>query len=127
MLCLTIITVMITLNIPIQGEVITNHKQPDVSWKNYPYHPPGTDIVFPTDEGLHDTNQFPIEWWYADFHLIGQTTGREYGSFVAFYKIQSTVAEKKEVRIFSISDITAEKPIPTLKLGRSPQALIILI
>jgi predicted secreted hydrolase len=86
-------------------------------WKTYPYHPPGTDIIFPTDEGSHDIHQYPIEWWYANFHLIGQTTGQEYGSFVAFYCIQSTVAEKQEVRIFSISDISAEKTYTNTQIG----------
>lgn len=112
-----IIIAMITPVIPVQAEINKNHDHPEVYWKHYPYQPPGTDIIFPTDEGSHDTSEFPIEWWYANFHLTGQTTGREYGSFVAFYKIQSNVAEKKEVRIFSISDITAEETYTNAQIG----------
>lgn len=86
-------------------------------WKTYPFRPPGTEIFFPDDEGSHDTSQFPIEWWYANFHLIGQTTGHEYGSFVAFYHVQSTVAEKQEIRIFSISDLATKKTYTTAQVG----------
>lgn len=108
---------MITPIIPVQAKINKDHDHPEVYWKHYPYQPPGTDIIFPTDEGSHDTSEFPIEWWYANFHLTGQTTGREYGSFVAFYKIQSNVAEKKEVRIFSISDIASEKTYTNAQIG----------
>jgi predicted secreted hydrolase len=116
-LSLLIIIVMIAPSISIQAEISVDHEHPDMFWKNYPYHPPGTDIIFPTDEGSHDTNQFPIEWWYANFHLTGQTTGQEYGSFVAFYQIHSTVVEKQEVRIFSISDIASEKIYSNAQIG----------
>ncbi len=108
---------MITPIIPVQAEINKDHDHPEVYWKHYPYQPPGTDIIFPTDEGSHETSEFPIEWWYANFHLTGQTTKREYGAFVAFYKIESPIAEKKEVRIFSISDITAEKTYTNVKIG----------
>src|SRR4030043_2187735 len=103
-----IIIAMTAPSLQAQTENTKDNDQQEVYWKHYPFQPPGTDIVFPTDEGAHDTTQFPIEWWYANFHLTGQTTGQEYGSFVAFYKIQSSVADKKEVRIFSISDIASE-------------------
>jgi predicted secreted hydrolase len=116
-LSLLIITAMITPIVPVQAEIKTGDDHPEAYWKHYPYHPPETDIIFPSDEGAHDTAQFPIEWWYANFHLTGQTTGQEYGSFVAFYKIQSTVAEKKEVRIFSISDIQAEETYTNAQIG----------
>jgi len=115
--CFLVIIVMMPLTFPVQAEVLEDHKYPDTIWKKYPYHPPGTDIVFPNDEGVHNIYQFPIEWWYVNFHLIGQTTGQEYGSFVAFYKIQTTIAEKQEIRIFSISDITSEKMYSNAQIG----------
>jgi len=112
-----IIIVLILPIIPVQAEIYKDHDHPEVSWKHYPYQPPGTEIIFPTDEGSHETSTFPIEWWYANFHLTGQTTGREYGSFIAFYKIESSIAEKKEVRIFSISDIASEKTYTNVQIG----------
>ncbi len=114
---LLIITAMMTPIVPVQAEIKKTYDPPEAYWKNYPYYPPGTDIVFPTDEGSHDTQQFPIEWWYVNFHLTGQTTGDEYGSFVAFYKIQTNVADKKEIRIFSISDLTNEKTYTNIQIG----------
>ncbi len=116
-LSLFIITAMMTPIIPVQAEIKKNDEHPEAYWKHYPYYPPGTNIVFPTDEGSHDTQQFPIEWWYVNFHLTGQTTGTEYGSFVAFYKIQTNVADRKEMRIFSISDIANEKTYTDVKIG----------
>ena len=112
-----IIIAMIVPTLPVQAEINKDHYHPEVYWKHYPYQPPGTEITFPTDEGSHDTEEYPIEWWYANFHLTGQTTGNEYGSFVAFYKIQSPIADKKEVRIFSISDISTEETYTNAKIG----------
>jgi predicted secreted hydrolase len=117
MLSLLVMIVMIAPSLSVHAEIIVDHEHPDITWKNYPYQPPGTDIVFPTDEGSHDTDQFPIEWWYANFHLTGQTTGQEYGSFVAFYQIQSTIIEKQEIRFFSISDVAAEKTHTNTQIG----------
>ncbi len=53
-LSLLIIIVMIAPSISAHAEISVDHEYPDMFWKNYPYHPPGTDIVFPTDEGSHD-------------------------------------------------------------------------
>lgn len=103
--------------IPVQAEFLKEHENPEVFWKHYPYQPPGTEIIFPTDEGAHDTTLFPIEWWYVNFRLTGQTTGKEFGSFVAFYKIRSSIADTKEVRIFSISDLAAEKTYTNVQIG----------
>ena len=114
-LSLLIIVVMIAPTISVHAEVSVDHEHPDMFWKNYPYHPPGTDIVFPTDEGSHD-EEYKIEWWYANFHLIGQS-GHEYGAFVAFYQLNSTVFENQEVRIFSISDIASEKIYSNAQIG----------
>jgi predicted secreted hydrolase len=116
-LSILIITIIIIPSISVQAEISKDEDHPESYWKHYPYQPPGTDIVFPTDEGSHDTTQFPIEWWYVNFHLTGHTTGNEYGSYVAFYKIQSPVADKKEIRIFSISDIASEKTFNNVQIG----------
>jgi len=83
---------------------VGNHGLPEYIWKRYPYHPPGTDITFPYDEGVHDVSDFPIEWWYANFNLTGQLTGNRYGSFVAFYEV-GVPGGTLEVRLLSISDI----------------------
>jgi predicted secreted hydrolase len=112
-----IVMIIIIPIIPVQAEINKDQYHPEAYWKHYPYQPPGTEIIFPTDEGSHETSDYPIEWWYVNFHLTGQTTGREYGSFVAFYKIKSSVAEKKEVRIFSISDIASEETYTNAQIG----------
>jgi predicted secreted hydrolase len=118
MVSCVIILMMIIPIIPAQAQINKDqYYHPEPSWKQYPYQPPGTQIMFPTDEGSHETSEYPIEWWYANFHLIGQKTGHEYGAFLAFYKIQSSIAEKKEVRIFSISDISNEKTYTNVQIG----------
>jgi len=116
-LCLIVICAIITPIIPAQADTTTRSNGQEADWKQYPYYPTGTLISFPLDEGAHDTAIFPIEWWYVNFHLIGNDTGNEYGSFVAFYKIQTSMMDKKEVRIFSISDIEAEKNYTNTKIG----------
>jgi predicted secreted hydrolase len=116
-LSLSIIVLIIAPNIPAHAEGNVNYKNLEWPWKIYPYRPPGTEIFFPNDEGSHNTYQFPVEWWYANFHLTGQITGKEYGSFVAFYHIQSTILERQEVRIFSISDVAAEKTYTNAQIG----------
>jgi predicted secreted hydrolase len=88
----------------------------DKQWKTYPYHPPGTSIVFPTDEGSHN-EKYQIEWWYANFHLKGQTTGNEYGAMVSFYKVQTKVFDNLEVRLFSISDLTQKQIYTNFQIG----------
>ena len=81
------------------------------TWKQYPYYPPGTSICFPIDEGIHTPiNEHPKEWWYANFHLTGTSTGDEYGVFVSFFK-------GYPARLFSISDITSKKMYSNVKAG----------
>ncbi|MBN1861346.1 MAG: hypothetical protein JW840_07800 [Candidatus Thermoplasmatota archaeon] len=111
------LTILIAPTLSFHGMAKIGDISSTASWKNYPYHPPGTDIVFPTDEGAHDTAQFPIEWWYVNFHLTGQSSGQEYGSFVAFYKIQTNHLENKEMRIFSISDIANKETYTNVQIG----------
>ena len=86
--------------------IITN------SWEHYPYNPGGTTISFPKDEGKHDPFlTYPVEWWYANFHLIGSNTGTEYGAFVAFFK-------SFQFRVFSISDLSEQKMYTNVRFGR---------
>ena len=116
-LSLLVIFTIIVPAISVHAEIGFENKLPLIYWKHYPYRPSGTELIFPNDEGAHATQQYPIEWWYANFHLKGQSTGQEYGSFIAFYKIQTTFAEKQEIRIFSISDIAAEKTYTNAQIG----------
>lgn len=88
----------------------------DKVWKTYPYHPPGTDIVFPTDEGSHN-EKYQIEWWYANFHLKGQKTGYDYGAMVTFYQMKTDVLDNVETRVFSISDHSISKTYTSIQLG----------
>jgi len=111
-LSLTIIVLIIAPYVSASANL--NHL--NIYWKTYPYHPPGTDIVFPTDEGSHE-KKYQIEWWYANFHLVGQSTGNEYGSFVAFFQIQTDILEDKQIRLFSISDLAVPKIYTNAKIG----------
>jgi predicted secreted hydrolase len=88
----------------------------DKQWKTYPYHPPGTSIVFPTDEGSH-SEKYKIEWWYANFHLKGQRTGTEYGAMVTFYQMKTDVLDNIEYRLFSISDPTTSTTFTNIQVG----------
>jgi len=52
-------------------------------WKQYPYAPEGSQIVFPSDEGRHpDTS---IEWWYTAGHLTGDSTGTAYSFMLTYF------------------------------------------
>ena len=69
-----------------------------LNWNEYPYCPEGSNMCFPDDEGQHFSYvEHPAEWWYANFHLTGES-GREYGAFVAFFKLP-------RARLFGISDL----------------------
>jgi len=109
---LTIIILMITLT---QSASIGSALL-DKVWKTYPYHPPGTDIVFPTDEGSHN-EKYQIEWWYANFHLKGQTTGIDYGAMVTFYQMKTDILDNIETRLFSISDPATSMTYTNIQLG----------
>jgi len=68
----------------------------DSEWKQYPYQAPGSDILFPQDEGRHI--MFPnLEWWYLVIHAKGETTGHDYSILVTHFN--------NKFRFFSISDI----------------------
>jgi predicted secreted hydrolase len=114
-LSLLVMIVMTAPSLSVNAEIIVDHEHPDMPWKNYPYQPPGTDILFPTDEGSHG-EEYKIEWWYANFQFTSQS-GREYGAFVAFYQLNSKAFQNQEVRIFSISDIASEKIYSNAQIG----------
>jgi predicted secreted hydrolase len=62
------------------------------SWQVYPYTIPGTDIRFPRDDGKHmPFAEFPVEWWYGNFHLTSTSTGHEYVIWAAFFKFPQMV------------------------------------
>ena len=76
---------------------ITLFAQP---WKIYPFHPEGTLIYFPRDEGSHA--EFDpgsgTEWWYVNLHLEGEITQHKYSAISAFFNYN--------FRIFDIADET---------------------
>ena len=115
---MSFLTIILLIFIPatIVNANIGDNGHQQYIWKNYPYQPPGTNITFPDDEGSHN-EEYKIEWWYANFHLTGLTTGTEYGSFVAFYLIQSNIFENLEIRLFSISDLAEEETYTNSKVG----------
>ena len=74
----------------------------DLDWAQYPYYPLGTEIYFSKDEGQHlPYTTYPVEWWYANFHLTGDSE-REYGAFVAFFRLPIPLGG---MRLFAISDL----------------------
>ena len=75
------------------------------SWKSYPYLKPGSKIEFPKDEGLHLLE--PLEWWYANGHFTGLTTGHQYSFMLTyFYK---PVAIFDGFRILTITNETTHE------------------
>jgi len=93
-----------------------NGDQLILEWKSYPYLPAETDITFPYDEGMHDIDENPIEWWYINLHLKGQSSGNNNGSFLAFYQIDFPDL-LPQLRVFSISDIDNEQSYTNVKIG----------
>jgi predicted secreted hydrolase len=92
----------------------------DLNWEIYQYNPAGSTIVFPTDEGRHDTSvDFPVEWWYANFHLTGDS-GKEYGAFICFFK-------NPNGRLLAISDVEQKQnytsTVPAAPLNTSTTEL----
>lgn len=39
-------------------------------------------FCFPRDEGRH---KYLVEWWYANFHVTGLSSGKQYGVMVAYF------------------------------------------
>ena len=109
---------IITLLFVVSNPKISSSKNgPD--WKHYPYHPPGTKIEFPKDEGSH-FSQPPtcMEWWYAFFHVTSQRTAKKYTVIVAFfYDIYTN--RFTNVRFFHITNVTERTVISdTIYVGR---------
>ena len=68
------------------------------SWQGYPFSPPGSGLSIPADEGKHmPFADYPIEWWYGNFHLTGES-GKQYAAYVAFFKFPQMV-------LMSITDL----------------------
>lgn len=116
---ITLFTIVLMLFIPttLVFAGVGNHGLPKYIWKRYPYHPPGTNITFPYDEGAHDADEYPVEWWYANFHLVGQSTGNKYGSFIAFYEFKTDIFDNFEIRFLSISDINENMTYTNVETG----------
>ena len=53
------------------------------SWNTYPYHEEGSVLFFPDDEGYHPAE--PIEWWYTNAQVTGQTTGTDYSFMLTYF------------------------------------------
>lgn len=68
------------------------------NWQSYPYSPPGTDITFPDDDGMHVTNT-STEWWYINMHLIGSAPAyKEYDVMLCYFRLPASM------RIFNIAE-----------------------
>ncbi len=72
-------------------------------WKNYPYHPEGSVISFPQDEGRHTGE--PEEWWYTTAHLKGMATGNDYSIMLTYFYHPGLGFDG--FRIFNIANETA--------------------
>ncbi|MCX6665654.1 MAG: hypothetical protein NT038_06300 [Euryarchaeota archaeon] len=115
---LTSLTIILLMVIPPSiGNASQDNQPPMRPWKTYPYYPPGTNITFPTDEGAHDTYEYPIEWWYVNFHLTGNMTGNEYGSMVCYFQLHRAQHDNIELRLFTISDIAEGQTYTNRKFG----------
>jgi len=87
----------------------------DPNWAQYPYYPPGTEIYFSKHEGKHlPYPTYPIEWWYANFHLTGESQ-TEYGAFVGFFKLWAFFPFG--MRLFAISDLGLDLTYTDPKYG----------
>jgi len=77
-----------------------NNLSPAQGWKSYPYHPDGTLIYFPRDEGSHPEFKpgSGTEWWYVNLHLQGDSSHHDYSAMVAYFNYN--------FRIFNITDET---------------------
>ena len=53
------------------------------AWKTYPYHEEGSVLYFPEDEGYHAAE--PIEWWYTNARVKGQSTGTDYSFMLTYF------------------------------------------
>ena len=71
-------------------------------WKTYPYHPIGSSIHFPTDEGRHPTE--PTEWWYTNAQVKGNITGNKYSIMLAYFYYPTFLIDG--FRVFNIANET---------------------
>jgi len=68
------------------------------NWQSYPFSPPGSDLTFPNDDGVHLLNT-TTEWWYINMHLIGSAPAyREYDVMLCYFRLPINM------RIFNIAE-----------------------
>lgn len=78
------------------------------NWKNYPYHPEGSKIEFPSDEGGHPW--IPgLEWWYYVIHAKGQISGDRYSILVTHFN--------NLFRFFTVTNITQKTHFGSTAIG----------
>ncbi len=70
------------------------------SWKVYPYQPEGSLVSFPGDEGFHPEE--PVEWWYINGTLTGETTGKDYSFMISYFHVPMFGFDG--FRIFNLAD-----------------------
>lgn len=78
------------------------------SWKVYPYQPEGSLVSFPADEGFHPEE--PVEWWYLNGTLTGETTGKDYSFMISYFHVPMYGFDG--FRIFNLADETTGEFFP---------------
>jgi predicted secreted hydrolase len=75
------------------------------SWKKYPNLKTGSKIEFPRDEGFHPEEA--MEWWYANGHFTGHTTGNQYSFMLAYFHKPVSIFDG--FRILTITNETKQE------------------
>ena len=70
------------------------------NWKVYPYHPEGSLLSFPADEGRHSAE--PVEWWYTAGNIKGSSSGKTYSYMLTYFYYPA--ASFDGFRILDITD-----------------------
>jgi len=92
LLLLVLLIFIVNLNFEVNWANLWSHEHSNVAgWKHYPYNPPGTEITFPRDEGLHPSNT--TEWQIFYINLTGDnacnysliTSYDRYGTFTNMF------------------------------------------
>ncbi len=111
--------ILVILSFIVLSNVAISSFQVAPDWKHYPYHPQGTKIQFPQDEGSHSSQASTrMEWWYGLFHVTGERTAKEYTVIVAFF-YETYTNKFTNVRFFHITDLTERRVISdTTYVGR---------
>lgn len=85
--------------------IFNSNAQP---WKVYPYQPEGSLVGFPEDEGFHPEE--PVEWWYINGTLTGETTGKDYSFMISYFHVPMFGFDG--FRIFNLADETTGEFFP---------------